>query len=79
MAALVWVMGQFRPYLYRRPFTDHPALQWLRSFKDLEGQGAQWFEHLAEYNFTVEHRPGKKHDNADPLSCTHVTSMVTSL
>ena len=71
MLALVWGMGQFRPYLYGRRFTawtDHGALQWLCLFKEPEGQVARWLEYLAEYNFTVEHRPGKKHGNADPLS-----------
>eukprot|EP00731_Ephydatia_muelleri_P028198 Em0019g1071a len=43
----------------------HHALQWLRSFK---GQVARWLEHLEEFEFTVQHRPGKKHGNADPLS-----------
>ena len=26
---------------------------------------ARWLESLAEYEFTVQHRPGKKHTNAD--------------
>eukprot|EP00731_Ephydatia_muelleri_P036715 Em0310g4a len=71
MLALVWAVGQFRPYLLGRPFivrTDHSALQWLYSFKEPEGQVARWLESLAEYEFTVQHRPGKKHTNADALS-----------
>ena len=68
----MWAIDQFQPYLYGRPFivrTDHHALQWLCSFKEPEGQVARWLEHLEEYEFTVQHRPGKKHGNADPLSC----------
>eukprot|EP00731_Ephydatia_muelleri_P023738 Em0016g9a len=71
MLALMWAVGQFRPYLLGRPFTvrtDHSALQWLYSFKEPEGQVARWLESLAEYEFTVQHRPGKKHTNADALS-----------
>ena len=71
MLALVWAAGQFRPYLLGRPFTvrkDHSVLQWLYSFKEPEGQVARWLESLAEYDLKVQHRPGKKHTNADALS-----------
>ena len=67
----MWAIDQFQPYLYGRPFivrTDHHALRGLHSFKELEGQEARGLEHLEEYEFTVQHRPGKKHGNADPLS-----------
>ena len=71
MLALVWAIRHSRPYLYGKPFmvhTDHSSLKWLQSFKDPEGQLAQWLEILGEYQFTVEHRPGNKHSNADALS-----------
>ena len=71
MLSLVWAVRHFRPYLYGRKFivrTDHSALQWLRSFREPEGQVARWLEQLAEFNFDVEHRPGRKHGNADALS-----------
>ena len=29
---------------------------------------ARWLESLAEYDLKVQHRPGKKHTNADALS-----------
>ena len=48
--------------------TDHNSLKWLNSFKHPEGQVARWLEKLSEYNFTIEHRPGRKHSNADSLS-----------
>ena len=48
--------------------TDHSSLKCLQSFKDPEGQLARWLEILGEYQFTVEHRPGNKHSNADALS-----------
>ena len=61
----------FRPYLLGRHFTlrtDHGSLQWLYNFKEPEGQLARWLEQLQEYNFTIVHRQGKKHVNADALS-----------
>ena len=36
--------------------------------KILEGQVARWLESLAENDLKVQHRPGKKHTNADALS-----------
>ena len=71
MLALVWAIRQFRPYLYGKKFTfrtDHNALKWLCSFHEPEGQVARWLESLAEYDFTVQHRSGKQHVNADSLS-----------
>ena len=48
--------------------TDHNALKWLQNFKEPEGQVARWLETLAWYDYKIEHRPGKKHQNADALS-----------
>lgn len=48
--------------------TDHHSLKWLMNFKKPQGQVARWIERLQEYDFTVEHRPGKSHSNADALS-----------
>ena len=70
MLALVWAIRHFRPYLYGKPFmvrTDHNSLKWLKSFRDPKGQLPRWLEILAEYQFTVEHRPGSKHVNPDAL------------
>jgi len=38
------------------------------SFKDLEGQLAQWLEKLQEFDFEILHRKGITHRNADGLS-----------
>ena len=48
--------------------TDHNSLKWLQNFNNAEGQVARWLEILAEYQMCVEHRPGKRHGNADTLS-----------
>ena len=38
------------------------------NFKDPEGQLARWMDVLSTYDFTIEHRPGRLHKNADGLS-----------
>ena len=48
--------------------TDHSSLTWLQNFKEPKGQLARWIEKLQEFNFTVIHRQGKKHMNADDMS-----------
>ena len=71
MLSLVWAVRHFRPYLYGRKIilcTDRSTSQWLRSFREPEGQVARWLEQLAEFDFDVEHRPGRKHRNADAFS-----------
>ena len=50
------------------PRTDHRSLNWLKSFKEPEGQLARWLQVLEQYDFEVLHRPGAKHLNADALS-----------
>jgi hypothetical protein len=65
------VLEYFHKYLYRQEFhlcTDHSALTWLMSFKNLEGQTTCWIQHLQEYNFTSEHHRGRKHNSANSLS-----------
>lgn len=71
LLAVVTYLRHFRPYLYGRHIiirTDHGALRWLINFKDPLGQVARWLEILGEYNYTVIHRPGRIHQNADSMS-----------
>ena len=71
MLALVKFVRYFRPYLYGRKFlirSDHGSLRWLFNFREPEGQIARWLEILAEYQFEIQHRPGRLHGNADALS-----------
>ena len=68
---MVSAIQHFKYYLGGLHFTvrtDHSALQWLMSFKEPEGQLAHWIEELQAYDFTVVHRPGAQHGNADVLS-----------
>eukprot|EP00731_Ephydatia_muelleri_P034946 Em0087g15a len=71
LLAAVEFVHHFRQYLLGREFTlrtDHSSLVWLRNFKEPEGQLARWLEKLQEYSFSVVHRQGTKHGNADALS-----------
>ena len=71
LLAVMTFLCHFRPYLLGRHFrqrTDHSSLQWLKNFKEPEGQLARWLEQLKEYDFDIVHRQGKLHTNADALS-----------
>ena len=71
MLALVDLLRHFRCYIFGRKFkvqTDHNALQWLKTFKKPVDQVARWIERLAEYDFDIEHIPGKQNPNVDALS-----------
>ena len=72
LLAAVTFIQQFQPYLLGCEFqlrTDHSSLTWLTNFKEPEGQLARWLERLQEFTFQTIHRPGKRHTNADALSC----------
>ena len=69
--AIVNFTQHFRHYLLGREFkvrSDHQPLKWLFNLKDPSGQVARWLEILAAYNFVIDYRPGKKHNNADGMS-----------
>ncbi|GBC16562.2 uncharacterized protein LOC106757910 [Rhizophagus irregularis DAOM 181602=DAOM 197198] len=48
--------------------TNHAALKSLVNEKIPKGRCARWIMKLQQYDFFVEHRPGKKNGNADALS-----------
>ena len=71
LLAMVEAMEAFRAYLWGRHFTlrtDHASLSWLCGFKNPPDILCRWFERLAVFDFTVVHRPGEKHANADTMS-----------
>lgn len=74
LLAVIHFVSEYRPYLWGRKFeilTDCRAVQWLQNFKDPNGQLARWLSILAEFEFTVCHRPGVANSNADALSRRH--------
>ena len=69
--AIVWAVAKFRPYLMAMPFevyTDHYALQWLKTMRTWSALLHRWSAALEEYDFTVHHRPGKVQTLVDGLS-----------
>jgi len=70
LLAVVYFAKQFRSYLLGQEFlirSDHSALQWLKNTPKSIGQQARWVEQLQEFNFRIEHRPGRTHGNANAL------------
>lgn len=71
LLAAILAVKHFRSYLYGKKFrlrTDHASLIWLVKRKEPSAQIARWLEFLEEFQFSIEHRPGQKHGNADGLS-----------
>ena len=71
LLAVTYYLKKFRQYLLGRHFlvrTDHAALLWLKRTPEPIGQQARWISFIDEFQFDIEHRPGKKHGNADAMS-----------
>ena len=76
LLACVSAIKQWRSYLWGRHFTlvtDHSALRWLHTMKDTVDGGpasrlTRWSLRLQEFDFEVEHKPGKHHHDADAVS-----------
>lgn len=71
LLAVRFFIEYYKQYLLGREFivrTDHQALVWLFSLKELKGRIARWIEILSQFNFSIQYRPGKKHGNTDALS-----------
>ena len=82
LLAVVWALEKFRPYIMGKHVnvrSDHSSLQWLMNFKEPTGQNARWLEKLSHFNFSIIHRKGNSHANADALSrptqCNHTELM----
>ena len=68
--AMIWSVKQFRQYLLGHKFiliTDHQPLKWLKTTKDPPPKIARWVMTLQEYDFNVQYRAGKHHQNADAI------------
>ena len=70
--AVIEVIKKFQQFhLYGRRFTvhtDHHALKWLMTIKDVTGRLARWSLFIQQFDFDIKHRPGITNGNADGLS-----------
>ncbi|XP_054841809.1 uncharacterized protein LOC129333892 [Eublepharis macularius] len=69
--AVKWAVGALQYYLVNNPFTlvtDHAPLLWMSRLKDHNARVLRWYLSLLPFSFTIRHRPGKLHANADFLS-----------
>ncbi|CAK9834649.1 Retrovirus-related Pol polyprotein from transposon 17.6 [Anthophora retusa] len=69
--AIIYAVNHFRPYVYGRAFnliTDHRPLIWMNSVKDPSSRLLRWRLKLAEYEYKLIYKAGKKNVNADALS-----------
>jgi hypothetical protein len=71
MLSLVYGLQKFRQYLLGRSFkvrTDHAPLVTLKSKPNPSSQLCRWIDLIEEYDFSITHRPGIRHSNADSLT-----------
>jgi len=71
MLAVVFALKRFHYYLWGRHFilfTDHRALSFLFSQKDVSPLLANWLEVILSYDFEIIHRPGVLNVLPDRLS-----------
>ena len=68
--AILWACESLRSYLIGYKFevvTDHESLKWFMA-ANKPARLLRWAVRLSEFDFTIRHRAGKKHGNADMLS-----------
>ena len=71
LAAVIYGLKYYRHFLLGFPFvlrTDHAALTHLLRTPNPVAQSARYLDTLAEYQFTLQYRPGLSHRNADAMS-----------
>ena len=69
--AVIQGLKHFDPYLRGSQVTivtDYSALTWLLSQREPKGGIARWVCYLQQFNYTIQHKCGKKHLNVDALS-----------
>lgn len=70
-ACMVWSIEKLSCYLKGSSFifeTDHSPLVWLNQMSNKNSRLMRWSLALQQFSFTVRHKKGKNHRNADALS-----------
>lgn len=73
-ACLVWALEKLSCYLKGSSFvfeTDHSPLVWLNQMSNKNSRLMRWSLALQQFDFSVRHKKGKHHANADCLSRTY--------
>ena len=78
--ALVDSITKFHHYLYSEKFTvftDHAALQWLKTIKKPSGRLFRWSMKLSQYEFEIRHISGRDNIQPDCLSRAPAVNLLT--
>ena len=81
LLGMVFATKVFRAYLLGRHFvmrTDHAPLAWMRAMTDPSSRLTKWRLKLEEFDFTVEHVPGRQNGAADALSRKNISMLTWS-
>lgn len=73
LLAIVWAFKRWRSMLLSAKhsvnvLTDHQALTYFMTNKQLNRRQVRWAEVLADYDFVITYRPGKQSEKPDALS-----------
>jgi hypothetical protein len=71
LLAIVHALKTWRHYLDGQHFlihTDHHSIRYLDTQPSLSKRQARWMETLAEFDYTIEYKPGNTNSVADALS-----------
>ncbi|KAL1490130.1 hypothetical protein ABEB36_012870 [Hypothenemus hampei] len=80
--AVIESIKRFRIYLIDINFkiiTDCSAVRYTFNKKDLNPRIARWWLSVQEFNFDIEHRPGKKMEHVDALSRNIASNSILTL
>lgn len=73
LLGIFWAFTRWRSILLSATsqisvLTDHHALEYFMTSKQLNRRQARWAEFLAEFDFLISYRPGKQGEKPDALS-----------